>query len=106
MITLEGMLIQIDQASANPFQDNILYYIAGYVAKKALSRIRCSKCAEQLLSDPDDPKGSQYVLHPQYAELTCHRQKGGLSYASEAVLKVLKATEAAFRRKWFRQHSK
>ena len=99
MITLEGMLIQIDQASANPFQDNILYYIAGYVARKVLSRIKCSKCAEQLLSDPDDPKGLQCVLHPQYAGLTCHRQKGGLFYASEAVLKVLKATEAAFRRK-------
>ena len=39
------------------------------------------------------------MLHPQYAELTCHRQKGGLFCASEAVLKVLKATEAAFRRK-------
>ena len=31
--------------------------------------------------------------------LTCQRQKGGLFYASEAVLKVLKAKEAAFRRK-------
>ena len=99
MITLEGMLIQIDQAPANQFQDNILYFIAGYIARKVLSRIKCSKCAEQLLSDPDDPKGSQYVLHPQYTECTCHRQKGGLFYASKAVLKVLKATEAAFRRK-------
>ena len=63
MITLEGMLIQIDQASANPFQDNILYYIAGYVARKVLSRIKCSKCAE-LFSDPDDSKGPKCVLHP------------------------------------------
>ena len=61
--------------------------------------IKCSKCTEQLLSDTDDPKGSQCVLPPQYAGLIYHRQKGGLFYASEAVLKVLKATEAAFRRK-------
>ena len=98
MITLEGMLIQIDQASANPFQDSILCHIVGYVARKVLSRIKCSKYAEQLLSNPDDPKGSQCVLHPQYTELTCCRQKGGLFYASETVLKVLKATEAAFKR--------
>ena len=64
-----------------------------------MSKIKCSKCAEQVLSDPDDLKGSQCVLHLQYAEPTCYRQKGGLFYASEGVLKVLKATEAAFRRK-------
>ena len=78
-------------------QHSVLH--SGYVARKVLLRIKCSKYAEQLLSYPDDPKGSQCVLHPQYAGLTCYRQKGGLFYASEAVLKVLKATEAAFRRR-------
>ena len=47
----ERMLIHIDEQSPNCLQDNILYYIGGYIVQRLLQELQCEKCKKELLLD-------------------------------------------------------
>ena len=38
---VERMLIHIDEQSPNCLQDNILYYIGGYIVRRLLQKLQC-----------------------------------------------------------------
>ena len=50
----ESTLIQSDIESPNVLKDNILYYIAGFIVNKLLTKLECLNCRSELLLDPDD----------------------------------------------------
>ena len=49
------MLIQLDHESPNGLQDNVLYYISGFVIRALISKLKCKECTSELLLDPRDP---------------------------------------------------
>ena len=93
------MLIQLDQESSNALQDNVLYYISGFVVRALTSKLKCKECIGELLLDPRDPHASKVADYPIHARFTCFKQKGGLILASPAVLKIVKAAEVLLKKR-------
>ena len=89
----ERMLIQLDHESSSELQDNVLYYISGFVVRALISKLKCKEYIGELLLDPSDPhalKVTDYLIH---AKFTCFKQKGGLILPSPGVLKIVKVAE-------------
>ena len=95
----ERMLIHIDDQSPNCLQDNILYYIGGFIVHTLLQELQCTKCKKELLLDPDNPAAANMMQYPVYAKFTRWKQYGKLVLPSPAVLKILKAAEVIFKRR-------
>ena len=94
----ERMPIQLDQESPNELQDNVLYYISGFVIRALLSKLKCKECIGEWLPDPRDPyafKGMDYPIHTKF---TYFKQKGCIILPSLAVLKKVKAVEVLFKK--------
>ena len=72
----ERMLIQLDQESPNELQDNVLYYISGFVIKASISKLKCLECIGELLLDPRDPHALKVMYYPIHVKSTCFKQKG------------------------------
>ena len=90
---------QLDQESLNELQDNVLYYISGFVVRASISKLKCKECIGELLLDPRDLhalKGTDYPIH---AKFTYFKQKGGLILPSPAVWKIVKAAEVLFKKR-------
>ena len=97
-IEAERMLIHIDDQSPNCLQDNILFYIGGFVVHSLLHEPECDKCTQELLLDPNDPGARNMTSYPIFAKFTAWKQFGGLILLSHAVLRIIKATEVVFKR--------
>ena len=95
----ERMLIHIDDQSPNCLQDNILYYIGGFIVRSLLHELECHKCKKELLLDPNDPCAINMTSYPIFTKFTTWKQYGGLVLPSPAVLKIIKATEVVFKRR-------
>ena len=91
LVSLEGMLDQVNEVHTNPLQDNILYYIAGYVVKALLKEKSCQECKTELLDESSDT-----VSNTPYSKFQKVKERGGLKHASPAVFKIVKATEREF----------
>ena len=50
-LSLEEMLDQVNEVYTNPLQDNILYYISGYVVQSILKEESCEELKTELLDD-------------------------------------------------------
>ena len=92
LVSLEGMLDQVNEVHTNPLQDNILYYIAGYVVKALLKEESCQECKTELLDESSDT-----VSNTPYSKFQKVKERGGLKHASPAVFKIVKAAEREFR---------
>ena len=90
-LSLEEMLDQVNQVYTNPLQDNILYYISGYVVQSILKEESCEECKTELLDDysPTD-------ANTQYSKFQKLKNRGGLTHASPSVFKIVKAAEREF----------
>ena len=93
------MLIQLDLESPNELQDNVLYYISGFVVIALISKLKCKECIGELLLGPRDPHALNVTDYPICAKFTCFIQKGGLILLSPAVLKIVKAAEALLKKR-------
>ena len=95
----ERMLIQVDQESPNELQDNVLYFISGFVVRGLISKLKCKECIGELFLDPRDPhalKVKDYLIH---AKFTCFKQKGDLILPFPALLKTVTAAEVLFKKR-------
>ena len=95
----ERLLIHIDDQSPNCLQDNILYYIGGFIVRTLLQELECAKCKKELLLDPDNPSAANMTQYPVFAKFTQWKQYGKLVLPSPVVLKIIKATEVIFKRR-------
>ena len=86
------MLDQVNEVHTNPLQDNILYYIAGYVVKALLKEESCQECKTELLDESSDT-----VSNTPYSKFQRVKERGGLKHASPVVFKIVKAAEREFR---------
>ena len=95
----ERMLIQLDQESPSELQDNVLYYLSGFVVRALISKLKCKECIGELLLDPRDPHALTATDYPIHAKFTCFKQNGSLILPSPAVLKIVKAAEVLFKKR-------
>lgn len=70
-------------------KENILAYIGGYIIRKLSKKIDCSFCFEAMLSN-------ESVKH-RFLSLVALKDRGGLIYPSEDVLKILNISERVFK---------
>ena len=70
------------------YKENILAYIGGYIVKKLISSIKCSKCVDALIET-----NNRKVY---YLNLINIKDNGGLVVPSRDVVKILKKCEAFF----------
>ena len=96
---VEQMLIHIDEQVPNCLQDNILYYIGGYIVQRLLQELQCEKCKKELLRDLNNPTTTNMSSYPVFARFTHWKQYGSLVLPSPEVLRILKVTEVIFKRR-------
>ena len=70
-------------------KENILAFIGGYIIRKLSKKIDCSFCFEAMLSN-------ESVKH-RFLSLVALKDRGGLIYPSEDVLKILNISERVFK---------
>ena len=72
----------------SPYKEAILGYIGGYIVKKLSRKISCQTCYQAMIS-----AGEKVPAH----HLITSKDRGGLLYPSEDVLKILKTCEIVFK---------
>lgn len=84
------------------FQENIIYYIAGYIVRNLIKQSTCTHCNEILLNK--NSNNNQISEDHSYASssenfkrFTQSVTRGGLIFASDAVFKILTFSEKQFR---------
>ncbi|KAG0422991.1 hypothetical protein HPB47_001210 [Ixodes persulcatus] len=69
----------------------LIFYVAGYIARKFLAKCKCDECLSHLLMPKRAP-------HPAEASLTSHVIMGWLLYPSQALNKQVSSLENTFTR--------
>ena len=95
----ERMVIAIDHEFPDSLQDNVLYYISGFIVRSLLKQLQCTVCRSELLLDVHDPHALRRYSFPVQTKFTQFKQQGGLIFPSLAVLRIVKATEVLFKRR-------
>ena len=88
------MLDQVNEIHTNPLQDNILYYISGYIVKALLKEESCQECKTELLDESSDT-----VSNAPYSKFQKVKGRGGLKHASPTVLKLSRLLKENFENK-------
>ncbi|KAH8034090.1 hypothetical protein HPB51_020107 [Rhipicephalus microplus] len=70
--------------------ERLIFYVAGYVARKFLAKTSCDACKNVLLADKND------IKNLQAAQLTQLKDNGGLLYPSGFLFRFLKNLENLF----------
>ncbi|KAL3191880.1 hypothetical protein MRX96_059387 [Rhipicephalus microplus] len=70
--------------------ERLIFYVAGYVARKFLAKTSCDACKNVLLADKND------IKNLQAAQLTQLKDNGGLLYPSGFLFRFLKNRENLF----------
>ena len=94
----ERMMIAIDHEFPDSLQDNVLYYISGFIVRSLLKQLQCTVCRSELLLDVHDPHALRRYSFPVSIQFQ-FKQQGGLIFPSLAVLRIVKATEVLFKRR-------
>jgi hypothetical protein len=78
------------------WRDNVLFYTAGFVARKLEKIIDCDSCVGAIFLDENDvlSKDPSLIRHEMFFQ---RRQRGGLRTPSCGVYTVVQAAEKAFR---------
>ena len=79
--------------TVNPLQDNIMYYIAGYVTQAPIKKEQYTECIKELLEN------TQLSSLADHKKLTLMKQQRSLTFASKSVLKIVQATQKEFKQK-------
>ncbi|KAH8036984.1 hypothetical protein HPB51_008032 [Rhipicephalus microplus] len=67
----------------------LIFYMAGYVARKSVASTKCAECSQQLLQGENDPS-------PAAASLTAAVDRGGLLYPSVKLNELMTTLENTF----------
>lgn len=67
----------------------LIYYVAGYVARKCAMKTNCQDCMDALTGSSEDE-------NPGLAALTLHRDRGGLLYPCGTLFSFVKTLEDVF----------
>ncbi|KAH9384387.1 hypothetical protein HPB48_026394 [Haemaphysalis longicornis] len=67
----------------------LIYYVAGYVARKCVMKTNCQDCMDALTGSSEDE-------NPGLAALTLHRDRGGLLYPRGTLFSFVKTLEDMF----------
>jgi hypothetical protein len=87
------LLAFIDRhSSITPLAENVLSYIAGYIVRSMQGTVVCNLCLDNLLASQDSLNARL-----RNNELTRIKDRGGLTKASQGVLRVLIRCEAILR---------
>lgn len=92
---LSKIRVLFDSCNISPIQENILYYISGYVVRNIAKQVTCPQCL-QLLYMPAELRDHPYAPR-SYARLVMSKNRGGLAEASFMALKVIESSEKAFK---------
>ena len=99
IIEAEEMAVHLNDESQNDLLDNILCYIAGFIVKNLMKVVQCTNCHEEMLIHRDDPHGYSGISIRRDHLFSLHKQRGGIIIPSSAVLKIIKRSEAIFKRR-------
>jgi hypothetical protein len=86
--------------NTNTVEDNVLYYICGYIVRTLRGTITCDICSEALVeNEPPTTADHNYITKraSDYCQLTSIKNRGHLIYSSNAVFKTVCRCEAIFR---------
>lgn len=76
------------------YQENVLYYITGYIIKQMMKELTCHACLEAIIV-PVVTLEHQYSC-PSYARLVARKDMGSLMKASHGAFKVIEQAEKSF----------
>jgi hypothetical protein len=83
------LLAQYPALENNVLKDNILFYLAGFIAKKISVTCRCVSCNDALFSN----NNYEHDYAKSYTLLTRFKNRGGLTFPSSDAFKVVLETE-------------
>lgn len=89
----------LEKTKLSDFQENILFYIAGYIVRRLINDSTCHHCIKILLKK-DTYMGNDHTYNapPEtFKKFTNFISRGGLIYASDVVYKILHLAERQFR---------
>ncbi|GFS26498.1 THAP domain-containing protein 9 [Elysia marginata] len=72
-----------------PYYQHVLHYIAGYIEKKLIEKLKCPHCISHLSAKEDS--------FSQFEQLTKRRNKGGLRLPHPDILVIVKKTDQILR---------
>lgn len=97
--TIIQQLNNLPSIQSNIHKDNIIRYIAGYVVRSLIGKVKCENCAQQLLADNitlfDDHQYGAMAMTSSHRLINV-RNRGGLIFASEQVINILLRCEYLF----------
>lgn len=81
----------------NTLQENILYYISGFVVRKLVNSINCDACINILFNTTSKPDHSYSADLESYKQFNIYVNRGGLISASNIVYQIIHFVEKVFR---------
>lgn len=89
----------MEKTKLNDFQENVLFYVAGYIARRLINQTTCHHCIEILLKNDNDMGNDHiYSASPDtFKKFTNFVSRGGLVFASNVVYKIIHFAERQFR---------
>lgn len=96
---VENVFQNLDAIHTSPYQENILYYITGYIIKQILTRISCEHCNNALVALKNLPTDHSYsLIINKYNSFTTFVNRGKLYFPSVAAYKIVKYCDKVFQR--------
>lgn len=95
---LNSHMINLTNVNLNYYQENIVYYISGYIVRQFLKNMNCTACADILLFRKEKFGDHDYCISPNLnARFSCIVNRGGLLQASNIVCDIVTFLEKSFR---------
>lgn len=90
---------QLDSVHLTMYQQSIIGYIAGHIIRKIKIELGCEKCASALIinvTSACDEHGYSFATFDSLSLIQC-KNRGGLIFPSQPVVKIIQICENAFR---------
>lgn len=96
--TIVDLIADTLNYTLSEYQENIIYYIAGFIVRKLLKSLDCMYCLDILLNKPAQNEDHIYSVEPAlYNKFTNFVSSGGLLHPSTIVFNIVAFTEKQFR---------
>lgn len=96
MYNLLWYLIYVFNPVITDLQNEILYYISGFITRQILKNIACLECTKILLPDLSDCSDHTYAMNSDFKRWTLFVSRGGLILAAEITFLIVQFTEKLF----------
>ncbi|XP_072939183.1 uncharacterized protein [Epargyreus clarus] len=96
---VENVFQNLDAFHTSPYQENILYYITGYIVKQIFTRVSCEHCYNALVTLKNPPTDHSYsLIINKFNSFTSFVNRGKLYFPSVAAYKIVKYCDKIFQR--------